>query len=206
MSAPCIRNRPCGCDDVANLSVSVSQAQEPRLIFLDMHFSTLLTFRFQRPHIALQTFRFQHIISAHVTLLPLPSAPRAKSFFMPQGYTESILYGPRLSTSSSSCLLIGRDVACREYSTPVKLYAPAYIDRCCLPFAGDAAASLHSPLNQDLCVSSFSRQAWQRPPQVGAFSCHGWLRPHPQENLSGTSADHRETHLIANKSLSLPMA
>ena len=55
-----------------------------------MHFPTLLTFRLQRPHIALQTFRFQHIISAHVTLLPIPSGPGAKSLPMPQGYTERL--------------------------------------------------------------------------------------------------------------------
>ena len=75
------RHAPVNRPDVANLSVS-------ELIFLDMHFQTLLTFRLQRPHIALQTFRFQHIISAHVTLLPPSSGPNAISVPMPQGYTN----------------------------------------------------------------------------------------------------------------------
>ena len=87
-----MRDQPWCCrhafSDVANLSVSVSKAHEPRLIFLDMHFPTLLTFRLQRPHIALQTFRFQRILCAHVTLLPPSSDPNAISVPMPQGYTN----------------------------------------------------------------------------------------------------------------------
>ena len=78
------------CDVISQPKVCLSEAQESRLLLLDMHFPTLLTFRLQRPHIALQTFRFQHIISAHVTLLPLPSGPRTISVPMPQGYTERL--------------------------------------------------------------------------------------------------------------------
>ena len=68
--------------------------------------------------------------------------------------------------------------------------------------------SLHSEEVGPLCARVVSvcvhpRQARQWPPLVGVFSCHGWLRPPPEGGLSGTSAYHRHTHLMANKSSSI---
>ena len=68
---------------------------------------------------------------------PFLSGPRAISFPMPQGYTENILYGPRVSTSSSSCLL-------NAFGTPHH-HQPRKLSRFHKPYTQNKSYSYFGP-------------------------------------------------------------
>ena len=88
--------------------VSVSQAQAPNLDFVDMHFPTLLTFRFQRPHMLKYLFNVRIMLITSAATNDLGEKDFAVPTELYQKYVLAIIsqssaYPPYFKLSCDYC-------------------------------------------------------------------------------------------------------